>query len=141
MISMTDRTHAKTKTVDSVPSQAMAIRQWIGRARGLNDRVQSYEEAANSLSEGCGGEPMCRERDRLRQLEATARLEIYDYLSGAVLTPRQYTVLYLHYLEYASWTRIAAKLNIERRYALQIHTQAVDQLCAQGGPLSSRQAV
>lgn len=112
-------------------TKAMEIRQWLGRARQLNNKLQSYEEAADNLADSCGSERMHRECERLRLMEAAARMDIYEYFQNAALPPRQYTILCLHYLEYASWTRIAAKLNIERRYALQIHTQAVDQLCEQ----------
>jgi DNA-directed RNA polymerase specialized sigma subunit len=58
-------------------------------------------------------------------------MELYDLLSGANLSPRQLTILTLHYLEYMSWTNISHKLHIERRYALQVHIAAIERLSEQ----------
>ncbi|MDD2418536.1 MAG: hypothetical protein PHP68_05795, partial [Oscillospiraceae bacterium] len=49
----------------------------------------------------------------------------------ARLSPRQYTIMNLHYLQYYSWTKIADRLQIERRYALQVHIQAIERLSEQ----------
>jgi predicted DNA-binding protein YlxM (UPF0122 family) len=52
-------------------------------------------------------------------------------LSKAKLTPRQFSILNLHYLQYESWTAISKRLHIDRRYALQIHIEALESLAAQ----------
>ncbi|HBT65636.1 MAG TPA: hypothetical protein DEB10_13350 [Ruminococcaceae bacterium] len=112
-------------------ARAAALRQWIGRAKKIHDKLYPYEQAVRNLDGACGIDSICRERDRLRAKEAAARLELYDLLTNAVLPPRQFTILNLHYLQYESWTAIANKLNIERRYALQIHLQAIERLASQ----------
>ena len=111
--------------------QATAVRKWIGRARSIHDRLCPYEQAAKGLDGACGTDPILRERDRLRAQEAVARMELYEALAHSSLTPRQFTILNLHYLQYESWNRISVRLQIERRYALQVHTQAIERLASQ----------
>lgn len=107
------------------------VRQWIGRAKKIYEQLCPYEQALEGLSDVCGIDPISRARDRLRSLESIARMELYEVLSKANLTPRQFSILNLHYLQYESWTRIAKRLNIDRRYALQVHIQAIERLAAQ----------
>ena len=111
--------------------EATAIRLWIARAKTLHEKRTPYEEAAENLNGVCGADEIITERNRLRALEAVARMELYESLKTVTLTPRQFTVLNLHYLQYLSWTQIAETLHIERRYALQIHTQALERLVGQ----------
>lgn len=107
------------------------VREWIGRAKRIYENLIGYEQALKSLEDVCGVEPIARRCEILRAQESAARMEIYEVLSKADLTPRQYSILNLHYLQYESWTRIADRLHIDRRYALKIHIQALERLAEQ----------
>ena len=107
------------------------VREWIGRAKRVYENLSECEQALKSLEDVCGVEPIARRCEILRAQESEARMEIYEVLSNADLTPRQYSVLNLHYLQYESWTRIADRLHIDRRYALKIHIQALERLAGQ----------
>lgn len=112
-------------------SKEASVRQWIGRAKTIHDRLYPYEQALKGLNEACGTDYIRRECELLRSQEAVARMELYELLSHTELSPRQFTIINLHYLQYESWTCIANRLNIERRYALQVHIQAIERLASQ----------
>ncbi|MDD2417979.1 MAG: hypothetical protein PHP68_02945, partial [Oscillospiraceae bacterium] len=103
---------------------AAELRKWIGRALALHNKLVPVEQAVEGLAGVWGNHVILRERDSLRTQEGIARMELNEMLSGARLSPRQYTIMNLHYLQYYSWTKIADRLQIERRYALQVHIQA-----------------
>ncbi|MDD4414043.1 MAG: hypothetical protein PHR14_05740 [Oscillospiraceae bacterium] len=110
---------------------AAELRKWIGRALNIHDKLKPYEQAARGLGVACGTDIIFRERDRLRAQEETARMELCEMLAHAKLSPRQFTIINLHYLQYHSWNMIADRLQIERRYALQVHIQAIERLSEQ----------
>lgn len=121
--------------------QGWNVRRRIARAWRLRQQWEPYEAAAECLKKTDGGVPMKRHLEHLRSEEASARIEVQEMLDAAELTPRQYTVLHLHYLEYLSWSNIALRLHIERRYALQIHTQAIERMAAQEALRNMRRSV
>ncbi|MDD3832654.1 MAG: hypothetical protein PHR24_04030 [Oscillospiraceae bacterium] len=110
---------------------AAELRKWIGRALALHNKLVPVEQAVEGLAGVWGNHVILRERDSLRTQEGIARMELNEMLSGARLSPRQYTIMNLHYLQYYSWTKIADRLQIERRYALQVHIQAIERLSEQ----------
>ena len=118
--------------------KAGCIKAWMGRARLLYEQLQPLEQAAEQLEDGCAYELMDNKRLQLRKLEYRARMESYDLLVSAKLTPREFTILQLHYIEYQSWNTIAERLNIGRRYALQVHVAALERLAEQADTLIGR---
>ena len=108
-----------------------AVRQWVGRAKKIYDQLCAYEQALEGLANVCGTEPILKKIYELRLLELNCKTELYEVLSKAKLTPRQFSILNLHYLQYESWTAISKRLHIDRRYALQIHIEALESLAAQ----------
>ena len=112
-------------------NEAIGIRQHLNEARLLHQQLAPYEQAVRALGENAAAGTLHRVCDRLRRQEMGVRTSISGMLESAVLSPRQYTVIHLHYLQYQSWTKIADTLGIERRYALQLHTQAIERLASQ----------
>lgn len=107
------------------------VRQVLGSARAFYNIRLPYEQAAKSLRRGGERKRLSRENKRLKACETAARRKIKRILSNVDLSPRRLTVLQMHYLEYQSWKAISEKLNIERRYALQLHSQAIESIARQ----------
>ena len=103
------------------------LRQELSAARSDH---QSYEEIAEVIRLS-GNDHFKEKSDRLAKQESLNREHITALLDDYQFTPRQYSILYLHYLNYRSWTQIAEILHIERRYALQIHKLALERLLEQ----------
>lgn len=88
-------------------NEAEKIKNWLGRAKLTYEKLKLYEEAMDNLRSTCGTIRIGQERDRLQHQEKNLRKETEDFLNTAKLSPRQYSVLTLHYLEYEPYRRAA----------------------------------
>ena len=107
-----------------------AVRQWVGRAKKIYDQLCAYEQALEGLANVCGTEPILKKIYELRLLELNCKMELYEVLSKAKLTPRQFSILNLHYLQYESWTAIS-KASHQQEVCAEIHIEALESLAAQ----------
>ena len=142
-----------------LPSAVYATREWLRRPLGLQHRIAALEDSLAELRGQAGalpsprwnglpgggtpGDPTAQTAGRLaaaaplrqklnalRQQREQLCGALIDWLDAADLTPRQYTLLLLHYIEALPWLDVAARMHLCERYVYRLHREALDRLAA-----------
>lgn len=110
-------------TVDE--ERAFLERAW--KAQRKIDEISKVLKSDGTL----GLEALEEKRKELWGEQARARIEIYDHLKAASLSPRQMDVMMRHCVKCQSWTKISIDLKKQRRYLIRCHEQAIERLVSQ----------
>ena len=105
-----------------------SLRAHLQMASCYNNEYISYRNSETHLKNTFAKDKFHDSKESAQEKELMYRMSSYDILQKAHLSPREYLVMHLHYLEYNSWTTIAKKLSISRRYTLQIHKRALNKI-------------
>ena len=103
------------------------LREWLMRNYYLQEEMKAFPPLSGGLADD-----IPYENKRALFCEAAAcRMEIYDFLKGCTLKPREMEVVRQHCIQCKSWNEIARFMKKDRRYLIRVFGRAVRRLAQQ----------
>ena len=113
--------------MDEELKDPVKMREWLMRNYHLQQEMQAFNTLNGEYSDDL---PYAYKRSLFVEA-AKCRVEIYEFLKGCTLRPREMEVIRLHCLLCKSWSEIARQMKKDRRNLIRTFDTAVRHLTQQ----------